>query len=185
MMTITNPAERYSKPVVFLHWFTLILLIAVYSFIELRELFPKGTEPRELMKTIHYMLGLTVLLTVMIRLFFRLSSHTPAIQPAPDWIILRLAQAVHLVLYALMIGMPIAGWLMLSAAGKPIPFFGLELPSLIAENKELADTIKEVHKTTGNIGYVLIAAHALAGLYHHFVRHDNTLIRMLPDRSGK
>lgn len=177
-MTNKNNASRYSTPVVVLHWFTLLLLVGVYSFIELRELFPKGTEPRELMKTIHYMLGLTVLLTVIIRLFFRLSSPAPEIQPAPNWFVLRAAQVVHLMLYALMIGMPIAGWLMLSAAGKPIPFYGLELPALIAENKELADTIKSSHKTVGNLGYILIAAHAVAGLYHHFVRHDNTLLRM-------
>ena len=45
---------------------------------------------------------------------------------------------MHLALYLLMIGMPLAGWLILSAAGKPIPFFGLELPALIGPNKELA-----------------------------------------------
>ncbi|MDP2248290.1 MAG: cytochrome b [Nitrosomonadales bacterium] len=184
-MKVTNAAECYSRPVVILHWLSLILLIAVYSFIELRELFPKGTEIRELMKTMHYMLGLTVLLTVIPRMFFRLSSHTPAILPVPGRISQRLAQAMHLVLYLLMIGMPIAGWLMLSAAGKPIPFYGLELPPLVTENKELADSIKDVHKTIGNIGYFLIAAHALAGLYHHYVQRDNTLSRILPTKSGQ
>ncbi|CAG0980058.1 Cytochrome b561 [Methylophilaceae bacterium] len=181
-MTIRNHPERYSTPVVILHWFMLLLLIAVYGFIELRELFPKGTEPRELMKTLHFMLGLTVLATVFLRLFFRISSRTPAIQPAPGWISRRVSQAVQIALYTLMIGMPIAGWLVLSAAGKPVPFFGLELPPLIAENKGLADTIKGVHKTVGKAGYLLIAAHALAGLYHHYVRRDNTLTRILPGR---
>lgn len=181
-MSTTNHAERYSRPVVFLHWFTLILLVAVYSFIELRELFPKGTEPRELMKTIHYMLGLTVLLTVVVRLYFRISSHAPAIRPAPHWLLHRVVQGSHLLLYAFMLGMPIAGWLMLSAAGKPVPFYGLELPPLLAENKDLADSIKATHKTIGNVGYALIALHALAALYHHHIRRDNTLLRMLPGK---
>ncbi|PKO24959.1 MAG: cytochrome B [Betaproteobacteria bacterium HGW-Betaproteobacteria-8] len=181
-MSTTNHAERYSRPLVFLHWFTLVLLVAVYGFIELRELFPKGTDARELMKTIHYMLGLTVLLTVMVRLYFRVSSHTPAIRPAPHWLLHRVAQGAHLLLYALMIGMPVAGWLMLSAAGKPIPFYGLELPSLLAEDKILADSIKTIHKTVGNVGYALIALHALAALYHHHIRRDNTLLRMLPGK---
>jgi len=75
--------------------------------------------------------------------------------------------------------MPIAGWLILSAAGKPIPFYGLELPPLIAHNKGLAVTIKELHETAGSVGYFLIAGHALAGLYHHYIKHDNTLTRML------
>ncbi len=181
-MTATNHAERYSRPLVFLHWVTLVLLLAVYGFIELRELFPKGTDARELMKTIHYMLGLTVLLAVMVRLYFRVSSDTPAIQPAPHWLLHRVAQGAHMLLYALMIGMPIAGWLMLSAAGKPVPFYGLELPPLLAENKVLADSIKAIHKTVGNAGYVLIALHALAALYHHHIRRDNTLVRMLPGK---
>lgn len=179
-MTVNATNTRYARPLVILHWFTLALLIAVFSFIELRELFEKGTETRELMKSIHYMLGLTVLLTVIIRLFFRFTTKVPSIQPAPHWILKSLGAGMHVVLYAIMLGMPIAGWLMLSAAAEPIPFYGLELPALIAENEALADQIKEVHKTIGNTAYFLIAAHALAGLYHHYIRRDNTLRSMLP-----
>jgi cytochrome b561 len=69
---------------------------------------------------------------------------------------------------------------MLSAAGKPIPFFGLELPPLIGENKELAKTIKEVHETGGTVGYYLIGLHTAAALFHHYLVRDNTLRRMLP-----
>lgn len=70
---------------------------------------------------------------------------------------------------------------MLSAAGKPIPFFGLELPALTNENKELSKSIKEIHATAGTVGYYLIGLHAFAGLFHHYVMRDNTLIRMLPN----
>jgi cytochrome b561 len=76
--------------------------------------------------------------------------------------------------------MPLTGWLMLSAAGKPIPFFGLELPALIGENKALAKQIKEVHEFVGTTGYYLIGLHAAVALFHHYLRHDNTLTRMLP-----
>jgi cytochrome b561 len=178
-MSSTSEA-RYSKPIVIMHWLTLVLLIAVFGFIEGREFFEKGTEGRELMKSIHYMLGLTVLLVVILRIYFRFTGHVPAITPAPNPISQFLAKSLHLVFYLLMIGMPIAGWLMLSAAGKPIPFFGLELPALIGENENLADQIKDAHKAVGNFAYYLIAAHALAGLYHHYVRRDNTLRRILP-----
>lgn len=183
-MTNTVDTSRYIAPMVILHWVTLVLLIGVFGFIELRELFEKGTEARELMKSIHYMLGLTVLLTVVVRLFFRFSAKVPPIQPEPHWIAKGLSSVMHGILYALMLGMPIAGWLMLSAAGKPIPFFGLELPALIAENEHLADQIKDVHKTVGKFAYFLIAAHALAGLYHHYLRRDNTLRRILPVRTN-
>lgn len=177
-MTKRYDSVRYSRAIVVLHWLMLLQMMVVYGFIELREIFPKGTEPRELMKEIHYMLGLTVLALVIVRLYFKATTHAPAIQPAPAQVIQCLSKTMHFILYALMIGMPIAGWMMLSAAGKPIPFFGLALPALVAENKELADTIKELHKTAGSVGYLLIAGHALAGLYHHYIVRDNTLKRL-------
>ena len=182
---MTNPqnAARYSKPVVILHWLMLLLMVGVYAFIELKVLFVKGTPPRELMKTIHFTLGLTVFLFVLMRIYFRVTSATPAIQPALSPMTHYVSTAMHLALYALMIGMPIAGWLILSAAGKPIPFYGLELPPLIAKNKELAKTIKELHETAGSAGYFLIAGHALAGLFHHYIKRDNTLTRMLLNQS--
>ena len=95
-----------------------------------------------------------------------------------------LAKVVHLALYALMLGMPLGGWLMLSAAGKPVPFFGLELPALIGENKALAGQIHEIHETVGVIGYWLIGLHAAAAVFHHYVAKDDTLRRMLPGRAA-
>ena len=90
------------------------------------------------------------------------------------------AKLTHLALYAIMIGMPLLGWLVLSAAGKPIPFFGLELPALIGQNKPLASQLKDIHEVVGTAGYFLIAAHAAAALFHHYVQRDNTLLRMWP-----
>ena len=92
------------------------------------------------------------------------------------------AKLGHLALYGLMIGLPLLGWALLSAAGKPIPFFGLELPALVAKNKELADTLKELHETIGVLGYYLIGIHVAAALYHHHIRKDDTMTRMLPEK---
>ena len=94
-----------------------------------------------------------------------------------------LATLASLALYAIMIGMPLAGWLLLSAAGKPIPFFGLQLPALIGPDKALAGQIKEVHELVGTLGYFLIGAHAAAALFHHYIKRDNTLLRMLPAKA--
>ncbi|HEX7952210.1 MAG TPA: cytochrome b/b6 domain-containing protein, partial [Burkholderiales bacterium] len=68
----------------------------------------------------------------------------------------------------------------LSAAGKPIPFFGLQLPALVGESKDLAELFKEVHETGATAGYFLIGLHAAAALYHHYIVRDDTLRRMLP-----
>jgi cytochrome b561 len=181
-MNLKNSTLRYGSLSIGIHWLMLLLFVAVYGTIELRELFEKGSDPREALKTWHFMLGMLVFALVWLRLAARLSGPTPAIVPEPPGLQQLSSKLLHLALYLLMIGMPLTGWLMLSAAGKPIPFFGLELPALISENKDLGKQIKEVHEFVGTTGYYLIGLHAVAALYHHYLRHDNTLTRMLPGR---
>jgi cytochrome b561 len=126
-----NTTERYSTISISLHWLMFVLIAAGYAFIELRELFPKGSEPREAMKALHFMLGLSVLLLVIPRLIIRALGATPRIVPEPAAWQHTLAKLAHLALYVFMLVMPMLGWLLLSAAGKPIPFFGLHLPALL------------------------------------------------------
>jgi cytochrome b561 len=181
-MNWKNTTARYGLLTIGIHWLMLLLFVAVYGTIELRELFEKGSDPREALKTWHFMLGMLVFVLVWLRIAARLSGPTPAIRPEPAaWQQLS-AKLLHLALYVLMIAMPISGWLLLSAAGKSIPFFGLELPPLIAPDKELAKQIKEVHEFVGTTGYYLIGLHVVAALYHHIFKLDNTLTRMLPER---
>ncbi|PPE72429.1 cytochrome B [Solimonas fluminis] len=179
-MSWRNTSLRYGYLPVALHWLMLLLIAATYACIELREIYEKGSEPREALKAWHFSLGLAVFGLVWLRLLLRVGAPTPAIVPPPPRWQQRLGGLMHLALYALMIGMPLGGWLALSAAGKPVPFFGLELPPLLGENKELGKTVKEIHETVGQVGYWLIGLHAAAALAHHYLLRDNTLRRMLP-----
>lgn len=177
-----NASARYNVASITLHWLMLLLIVAVYACIELRELYPKGSDPRAALKSWHFTLGLTVFALVWLRLVLRLSRPRPPIEPAPAaWLELS-GKLVHLALYALMIGMPLLGWLILSGEGKAIPFWGFDLPALMSENEGLAETLEEIHETAGEVGYYLIGLHALAGLFHHYFLKDNTLLRMLPVR---
>ena len=175
----TTPS-RYSGLSIALHWLMLVLIAAVYASIELKGNFPKGSDVRELLKQWHFMLGMAVFALVWLRLLARLLMPAPRIQPAPPGWMHTLSTLMHLALYGLMIGAPLIGWLILSAAGKPIPFFGLELPALIGKNPDLAKQFKNLHELAGTLGYALIGLHAAAALFHHFVSRDNTLVRMLP-----
>jgi len=179
-MTRRQAHARYILPVIALHWFTLILLVLVYACAELSEVFPKGSAGRAGLRTWHETLGLVVFGVVWLRLIARAFAVTPSILPAPPpWQAL-LAKVVHAVLYGLMIALPLSGWLMLSAAGKPIPFFGWELPALVAPNRAVASAIDDVHEAIAAVGYWLIGLHAAAALFHHYVVRDNTLRLMLP-----
>ncbi len=182
-MSLANTDSRYGNLSIAMHWLMFLLLVGVYACIELRELYPKGSDPRNALKAWHFTLGLTVFFLVWVRIALRLFQGTPAIAPPiPGWQHV-LSKVIHLALYAMMIGLPIAGWLILSGEGKPIPFYGIQLPALIAENKAFAESLEEIHKTIGKIGYFLIGLHTVAALYHHYFMRDNTLRRMLPARS--
>lgn len=181
-MNWRNSAERYGTLSIGLHWLMLLLLGGVYACINLSDLFPKDSEPRAALKTWHYMLGLAVFPLVWLRLAWHTASLVPRIEPQPPGWQQLSAKAVHVALYALMIGMPLLGWLILSAKGTPVPFFGLELPALVGKSRYLEKLFEEVHETVGTAGYILIGVHAAAALFHHYVMKDNTLRRMLPER---
>lgn len=181
-MNSTDIRQRFTSLSIALHWVMVLLISAVYTTILLRENYPKGTDIREGLKTWHFMLGLAVLILAVVRLLARLGQRKPPISPEPPAWQLWFASATHLTLYTFMLAMPVAGWVILSASGKTIPFFGLELPALVGQSKALAGQVKELHETVGTIGYFLIGLHALAALFHHYVVKDDTLLRMLPGR---
>ena len=179
-MNSRKTADRYHLASISLHWVMLALFVGVYASINLRELFDKGSDPREALKSLHFMLGMLMFGLVGLRLALRAIYPAPRPQAGqPQWQAMA-AKLAHLALYALMVGMPLLGWLVLSAAGKPIPFFGLELPALIVPDKALAGQLKEIHEVVGTAGYFLIGGHAAAALFHHYIQRDNTLLRMWP-----
>lgn len=177
-----NSDSRYSTVSIALHWLMLVLLAVVYACIELRGIFPKGSGGRTLIKEAHFMLGLTVFVLVWLRLLARSLGVAPKILPSPPTWQTLLATLMHWALYIFMISMPILGWLITSAEGHQVMFYGVDLPLLIDQNKDFAKQLEGWHVLGGTIGYWLIGLHALVGLYHHYFMGDNTLVRMLPKR---
>ena len=181
-MSIKNTIDRYSSLSIAMHWLMALLLVAVYLCIELREFYPKGSDLRESLKQWHFMLGLSVFMLTWLRLALRFRGPKSKIQPASSIWQQRAAVAMHITLYLFMLVMPLLGWLVLSAEGKAIPFFGLELPALVGSDEGIADWAEEIHETIGTAGYYLVGLHASAALFHHYFLRDNTLLSMLPKR---
>jgi cytochrome b561 len=180
-MSGAGKLKDYKRFSIGLHWLTVLLFVAVYSTIELREFFPNGSDLRAAMKWWHASLGLSIFAVVWLRLVLRLVTRHGGPQ-IPAWQ-RAMSGATHAALYLLMIGLPVLGWLMLSADGKAIPLFGLTLPPLIGPNEVLAERLEELHEVIGTLGYWLIGVHAAAALFHQYVLRDSTLSRMLPARS--
>ena len=175
-----NTENHYGSFSIKMHWLMVVLMIFVFASIEGRVFFEKGTELRELFKMWHVMLGLLVCILVCARLYIHSVQRPPQITPPLSAMQVWAAKAAHLALYGFMIAMPIFGWFVLSAKGKVIPFFGLELPALIPFDKAFGKILEGWHREIGAWGYYLIAFHAGAALVHHYIKKDNTLTRMLP-----
>ncbi len=175
---MTQSTSRYSTPSIVMHWLMVVVFIGIYAAINLADLFPKDSDTRQLAKNLHFSLGLLVFGLVWLRIVFRVLGNTPAIVPAPPSWNAKASKLGHLALYALMVVLPLVGWAVLSARGKPIPFFGLDMPALIGQDKPLGRTLKDIHEWGGTVGYFLIGGHAVAALVHHYFVKDNTLRRM-------
>jgi cytochrome b561 len=173
------PRVRFSLPLIALHWLTLALIAGAYLTSELQEAF-EHTPTEALIKEWHTLFGLAVLALAAMRIAVRLVGRAPAIEPPPPRWQARLATLVHLALYGLMILLPLTGWLMLSADGVTVAWFGRTLPALVGPSRRLAHTLEDVHEAIANAGYFLIGLHAAAALFHHYVVRDNTLRLMVP-----
>jgi cytochrome b561 len=87
---------------------------------------------------------------------------------------------VHFAFYLLMVLLPITGWMISSAVGLPVSFFGLfVLPDLILPNESLHLLLSAMHKWLSYGLILAIITHIVATLWHHFIRKDDTLRRML------
>ena len=180
-MTHDSVAQRYANLSIILHWLILALFFGVYACIEIKGLLPRGSTFKAPLLGMHAMFGMAIFALVRVRLLGRLKQRPPILPRPPAWQ-RTLAFLTHISLYVLMIATPVLAWLMLSAAGKSVPYFDFTLPSPIALDPDMARQFKNWHEWLGSAGYWLIGLHAGAGLFHHYLVGDNTLIRMLPRR---
>ncbi len=182
--TMQTRPQHYSHTSIALHWLMAVLLVVTAATMELKGIYPKGSAERDVLKSVHYLLGASVFALVWLRLLARAVGVAPPVTPAlPLWQA-RASVLVHVALYVLMIGLPVLGLLTLSATGKPVPLpWGWHLPLLpLAESRDTARWFKDLHETGATAGYALVGLHAAAALLHHTIQRDNTLLRMLPGR---
>ncbi len=174
-----------------LHWIIAALFLAAYVSVYFRRWFTEADTPINLTALqLHLSFGVTIMVFVILRVIYKLSDKAPQDPPGPAWEH-RLAHIAHYTLYAVMIIMPITGYL---GTGLATQFFWMfEIPQfqdtwlfeLIVQNmlgmnfEQFEAPIDFIHKNGGAyIVWVLIAGHVAAALYHHFVRKDGVLVRM-------
>jgi len=183
MPLLANTTQRYGFVAVALHWMMAALLIALLALgLYMVSLPDAGFDMRKItLILLHKQLGILALALAVARMAWRIGNPLPAlVSTIPDWQQF-MARFVHLLFYALMLALPITGWLMSSAAGIPVSFFGLfSLPDYLSYDDYLFKSFIAIHKWLGYGLIALLTVHAGAALGHHFVLRDETLKKMLP-----
>ena len=171
-------ADHFDSTAVALHWTTAGLIVIGFSLGLTVDAFPKEWE--HAVVNTHSLLGLAVLALTAARIAWRLG-HPPPPMPgdAGGPLVRRAAAAVHFLLYALMVVVPLIGIPVLLYRGRGLDFGLFQLPSPFARTPEIFRPLTEAHELAAYALIGLAAAHVLAALYHHFVRRDEVLLQML------
>jgi cytochrome b561 len=133
---------------------------------------------------LHISIGLLVLLLLLVRSAARNMSAMPAPSTALTPLTRTASHAVHIALYILLLAVPVVGIGLAFLRCNDVSFFGLfSIPSPIAVDRTTAGEVQEVHEWLANALIVIAVLHACAALWHHFVKKDDILARMLPGRA--
>jgi len=172
--------EQFSFATRFFHWSIAALLLVqiplAWYMIDL------PFSPDKLSNyALHKSFGMVLFSLAVLRLIWAVVGKRPPLPPETKRYEKILAKATQGLLYLLVIVMPVTGWLMSSAANVPVTLFStVTLPSLVAPDKALMESMKNVHEMQSFALMTLVSFHVFAGLKHYFVDRDNVLQSMLP-----
>jgi cytochrome b561 len=174
--------DRYSRGAIAFHWVIAALVLFNLALGIFHDSLPREWK----VMPVHKSVGITVLVLTLGRIAWRLT-HRPPSLPArmPGWE-KAAANAAHFLLYALLLILPLTGWLLSSNPNKPRPFswfFLFDVPVLPA-TPAIARNAHQAHELLGWVMAGLVAIHILAALRHHFLLRDRVLTRILPTGRG-
>ena len=174
--SLQSPSS-YDRRTIAFHWMSAFLVLALWLLGQTIDWFPRGT-PRVTARSLHIVVGALLVVVVGLRLVWRFRGGTRLLPAESGWVG-RAASGVHHVLYLVLIATLVVG--MASAWVRGDNLFGLvHIPAFDPGNKALRHEVVEWHETLANGLLVLAAVHAVAALWHHFIRKDGVLRRMVP-----
>lgn len=195
-MGYKNTTKDYGRIARWLHWGTALLFLLAYCAVYYRHWFTEKQTPENIVALqMHLSAGISIGVLVILRIVWRLQNVQPALEPGPRWQH-TLAHSGHYALYAVMILMPLTGYL---GTGRSAEFFYLfTIPKFeitwmfdaLVRNfpgltfKEFEKPFDFFHKEIMGawLVWMLIVGHAAAAFYHHCILKDRTLIKMIRGR---
>jgi cytochrome b561 len=175
-------SRRYTVTAQALHWVVAALIFLVVPIAWVMVNMEHTAKLRDTLFMLHKSIGITILLLVAVRLAWRAAHPPPPLPGSLGRVLSGLAIASHWLLYLILLGMPISGYVMEIAGGYKVALFGaFEVPSLVPRSHGLAEAALWVHIAIGQwLLYALVLLHIAATIFHVAIRRDGVLARMLP-----
>lgn len=170
---------QYGPTAKLFHWFIVVLLAVQYPIGWLMPDIHRGMKPGAPM-TFHISVGMTILILTALRFAWRLAHPVAPESTLPPWQRLS-SEAVHWLLYALVLATTVTGWLFASFRGWSISFFYLApMPMLASDNAAAGKAIDGLHQAAEWALLVVVGIHVVAAIVHIFFYRDRVMQRMLP-----
>ena len=169
-----DPATRYNLVARAFHAVIAVLVIGNLAGGLLNDELPKAWN----VITLHKSIGLSILLLSIGRLLWRFTWKTPPYHPPLTRYDRLLARPVHVIFYALILIMPLTGWIFSSASKYGAAFFGIPVSLPITKANPIAGIAAEAHEILGYTFAALVVLHVAAALRHHFLLKNGVLRRM-------
>ncbi len=178
-LSLRNTDTSYGKMSITLHWLMSVMVIGMVAAGFIMEAMSKG-DAKDLMIGLHVSTGVLVLLLALFRWYWVLSNKKLNPVAGVTKLEKAMGHAAKWLLMLAIIGMPLSGMLMMMLHGKGVSVYGLfEIPAMFAENKSIGRLFGKLHELGAYAISAVIGLHILGALYHHRIKKDDTLNRML------
>ena len=176
---MSDNQARYTGVAIFYHWVMAALVVIVGTLGLLHDSWPRATQAQWI--NIHALIGLLAWVLLMLRIGWRRSHRPPDLPPDAGEFSRRTSRPVHLLMYVLLFVIPVFGIITFIWHGRVFDFGLFRIDPHVPRDRAIFHPTEDIHGYLAYGLFALIGLHALAALWHHFVRRDRVLLRMWPD----
>jgi cytochrome b561 len=175
---MTDNEARYGGVAIFFHWSMAVLVVIVGILGLLHDSWPHATQAKWI--NIHALLGLAAWVLLMLRVAWRMSHRPPDLPPDVGEFSRRTSYPVHLLMYLLLFVIPVLGIVTFIWHGRVFDFGLFRIDPHVRSDRGIFHPTEDIHGYLAYALFGLIGLHVLAALWHHYVRRDRVLLRILP-----
>ncbi len=180
--SVAPEPARYGAGAVAFHWTVAALIVFLGALGLLFDEIPR--EARPFWINVHVCVGLIYFALVVPRVLWRATHKAPDLPPDIGEFSRRTSFAVHHLLYVLMLLIPVVGVVARVWHGRSFDYGVFQLNFGVASNPAVFHPAEKIHQLLAYALLALAGLHAAGALYHHFVRRDGILLRMMPGGTG-